>query len=72
MPEKREPPDGARERDARPAAQGKGAPGKDDPRKDLPPAGPHADPALTNPDATPGSGALPGAGEQGEVDGASG
>ena len=39
----------------------------------LPAAGPHADPRLTNPDATPGSGALPAVGpaanEEGDVDG---
>ena len=29
------------------------------PSSPLPPAGPHAEPALTNPDATPGTGALP-------------
>lgn len=28
----------------------------------MPAAGPHADPALTNPDATPGTGTLPPAG----------
>lgn len=32
-------------------------PGKGGKRK-MPPAGPHADPSLTNPDATPGTGAL--------------
>lgn len=34
----------------------------DDPKKKgehLPPAGPHADPRLTNEDATPGSGTMP-------------
>jgi hypothetical protein len=34
----------------------------------LPPAGPHDDPALTNPDSTPGTGALPPAGAHGDVD----
>ena len=34
----------------------------------VPAAGPHADPALVNPDATPGTGALPPAGEQGNSD----
>ena len=33
--------------------------GKDQPAADLPAAGPHADPDLTNPDATPGAGTLP-------------
>ena len=35
---------------------------------DMPPAGPHADPALTNPDATPGTGALAPPGEHGDTD----
>ena len=42
------------------------APADSDPVKDapkpsdrLPPAGPHADPNLINPDATPGAGSLP-------------
>ena len=34
------------------------------PSDDLPPAGPHDDPALTNPDSTPGTGALPSPGTQ--------
>lgn len=33
-----------------------------------PPAGPHANPALINPDATPGTGALPPAEQQGDID----
>lgn len=66
MAGEREPPEGARERDARPAA-----PGKEDLGKDLPPAGPHADPAPTNPDATLSAGALTEAGEQ-DVDATSG
>jgi hypothetical protein len=41
-------------------------------RKGRPPAGPHAKPALTNPEATPGAGALPRAGEDDDVDPASG
>ena len=36
--------------------------------RELPPAGPHADPALINPDATPGTGALPTAGEDKDAD----
>jgi hypothetical protein len=53
----------------RPSASG----GKDGPSaNDLPPAGPHADPALTNPDATPGTGALPPAGGHDDVDSTSG
>ena len=35
---------------------------------ELPPAGPHADPALTNPEATPGAGTLTPAGGHDEVD----
>ncbi|WP_137388713.1 hypothetical protein [Rhodoligotrophos defluvii] len=35
-----------------------GKTGKKD-RGRMPPAGPHADPRLMNPDATPGTGALP-------------
>jgi hypothetical protein len=42
------------------------------PSGDLPPAGPHADPALTNPDATPGTGALTPAGGHDDVDSTSG
>jgi hypothetical protein len=38
----------------------------------LPPAGPHADPALTNADATPGAGTLTPSGDYGEVDSTSG
>jgi hypothetical protein len=34
----------------------------------LPPAGPHDDPALTNPDSTPGTGALPPPGAHDDVD----
>jgi hypothetical protein len=37
----------------------------------LPAAGPHADPALMNPDATPGTGALPLPGEHDDSDSAS-
>lgn len=37
-----------------------------------PPAGPHADPALINSDATPGTGALPSPDEDGDADAASG
>jgi hypothetical protein len=47
----------------------------EDPAKqpnELPPAGPHDDPALTNPDSTPGTGALPPAGGDQDADGSSG
>ncbi len=33
---------------------------------DMPPAGPHANPSLVNPDATPGAGTLPPAGPLGD------
>ncbi len=36
---------------------------KPKPEAETPSAGPHADPALINPDATPGTGALPAPGE---------
>ncbi len=36
------------------------------------PAGPHADPKLTNPDSTPGTGALPDNKQGGEADSSSG
>jgi hypothetical protein len=36
------------------------------------PAGPHADPKLTNPDSTPGTGALPDDKQGGEADSSSG
>ena len=49
-----------------PKPSANGAPGKAS--GDLPPAGPHDDPALTNPDSTPGTGALPPAGAGGDVD----
>ena len=39
--------------------------GARDPKKP-PPAGPHADPSLINPDATPGAGTLPPAGPLGD------
>ena len=43
-----------------------------EPPGELPPAGPHADPALTNPEATPGAGTLTPAGGHDEVDSTSG
>ncbi|MET0428044.1 MAG: hypothetical protein ABW026_06055 [Microvirga sp.] len=39
---------------------------------ELPAAGPHADPALTNDKATPGAGTLPAAGDQDSTDATSG
>lgn len=46
--------------------------GKDKPSPAIPPAGPHADPSLVNPDSTPGTGALTPAGDHDDVDAASG
>ncbi|MGP9820242.1 hypothetical protein ACTZWW_09515 [Salinarimonas sp. NSM] len=44
-------------------------PARETPERDrhgrLPPAGPHDSPDLTNPDATPGTGVLPGRGREG-------
>ncbi len=46
--------------------------GQDSPEKqpdgDQPAAGPHSKPLLTNPDSTPGTGALPDAGDQDATD----
>jgi hypothetical protein len=39
-----------------------------EPSDSLPSAGPHADPELMNPDATPGTGALPTPGEHDDAD----
>ncbi|MGO4387532.1 hypothetical protein AB4Y85_08350 [Microvirga sp. 2YAF29] len=38
----------------------------------MPPAGPHADPKLTNPDSTPGAGTLPDDKQGGDADSSSG
>jgi len=46
--------------------QAKAAVEKHEP-SDTPPAGPHAKPELTNPDATPGSGMFPEAGDEDEA-----
>src|SRR5215210_4091708 len=45
-----------------------GGSGHSDDETKLPPAGPHADPDLVNPIATPGTGALPPPGEHVDVD----
>jgi hypothetical protein len=50
---------------------GKPAEGKNSPAG-MHPAGPHADPRLTNPDSTPGTGALPDDKQGGDVDSSSG
>ena len=52
-----------------PGAAGKGAP---EPSEERPAAGPHANSDLINPDATPGTGALPTPGGHDDVDSTSG
>ncbi len=48
-------------------------PEKERAKDHMPPPGPHADPRLTNPDATPGAGAMSDPEKQdGEVDGGTG
>ena len=47
-------------------------PGGHDGGEDLPPAGPHAEPRLTNPDSTPGAGTLTPPGEHDDGDATSG
>jgi hypothetical protein len=55
--------------DAQRAIEGRDRPRADRKAPDAPPAaGPHAEPALVNPDATPGTGALPPAGGQSDAD----
>jgi hypothetical protein len=56
-------------REARDQSPKRGAPAPSD---RLPPAGPHADPKLVNPDATPGSGTLTPPGRHGDADSTSG
>ena len=41
-------------------------------RPDMPPAGPHAKPSLTSPEATPGAGSLPSSSPDDEADAATG
>ena len=52
------------------AIEGRDRPNADNKKPpDAPPAaGPHAEPALINPDATPGTGSLPPAGDNGDAD----
>jgi hypothetical protein len=52
-----------------PGGRNAGAP---EPSDRLPPAGPHADPRLTNPDSTPGAGALTPPGNHDDIDSTSG
>ena len=61
-------PDG--DKAAQDAIEGRtGASGRTPEPSEHPPiAGPHADPELVNPDATPGTGALPPPGEHDDVD----
>ena len=61
------------DKEAQNAVEGRRARGGTDPGMpegaDRPPtAGPHAEPALVNPDATPGTGALPPPGEHDDTD----
>jgi hypothetical protein len=58
-------PDGAPKGTEEPGRQKAGAP---EPSDRLPPAGPHADPRLMNPDSTPDTGALTPAGQHDDVD----
>ena len=60
---------------ARDAIEGRTQPGDGKARREpqpAPSAGPHADPSLVNPDATPGTGALPSPGEDDGMDSTSG
>jgi hypothetical protein len=56
----------------RKASSEKDAGKKDQAAGDTPPAGPHADPSLINPDATPGAGTLTPPGQHDDVDSTSG
>jgi hypothetical protein len=59
--------------DAQRAIEGRNRPTPAPKPSEAPPAaGPHAEPALVNPDATPGAGAVPPAGDQGDADSTSG
>ena len=65
------------DKDAQNAVEGRPAQGSADrktaERADRPPtAGPHAEPALVNPDATPGTGTLPPPGTHDDTDSTSG
>ena len=56
-----------------PKQPGPGKPADDKaPPSGMHPAGPHADPRLTNPDSTPGTGALPEDRQTGDADSSSG
>lgn len=72
-------PDQVSDADAQAAIEGRsgnvpatGAADDPPPPEGLPPAGPHADPALMNDMATPGTGALPPVGAHDDLDSTSG
>ncbi len=65
LPENATQPGGAPQGTEEPGNQNAGAP---EPSDRMPPAGPHADPKMMNPDATPGTGALTPTGEHDDVD----
>jgi len=69
LPSNATQPGGAPQATQEPGNQDAKAP---EPFDRLPPAGPHADPELMNPDATPGTGALTPTGEHDDVDSTSG
>lgn len=69
LPSNATQPGGAPQATQEPGDQKAKAP---EPSDGLPPAGPHADPELMNPDATPGAGALTPTGEHDDVDSTSG
>lgn len=64
-------PEASADKAAQDAIEGRipGQSGKEPkPQSEAPPAGPHADPALTNSDATPGTGYLSSPGEDDETE----
>jgi len=69
LPSNATQPGGAPKATEEPGNQNAGAP---EPSDRLPPAGPHADPKLINPDSTPGTGALTPEGKHDDVDSTSG
>ena len=69
LPSNATQPGGAPKATEEPGNQNAGAP---EPSDRLPPAGPHADPKLINPDSTPGTGALTPEGKHDDMDSTSG
>ena len=65
--DKRNPAEAAFDRAGQDAVEGRDS-RRARPAEDGPAAGPHAAEPLTTPEATPGAGALPGAGQADEVD----